>query len=168
MILAYTFLVWAVVLAPWRVMTFAPEVLIMHPGHVRGDKGTNRYWEALSLEAKLETMNWSVTYASDIKVDGREAYGVTDFEKHAITIDADLSWNQRLAVLAHEAGHTMQPGWVTARQSEAFAETVAMLVSHDGYREHARYLAQHKMDTLFMLFVEWPAMYHAAAVLEDR
>lgn len=154
--------------APWRVMTLATQVFFLAPSRVHVDNGTSRYWEALSLESKLEMMNYSVTYASGLEVDGNDVYGVTDMTRHAIVVDAGLSWNARLAVLAHEAGHTLQPGWVTTRQAEAFAETVAMLVSHDGYREHARYLAQHRMDALFMMVVEWPAMYHAASVLEDR
>jgi hypothetical protein len=167
-LLALIFFIQVFIMAPWRVMTLGAEVLFMSPGHVRSDNGTHRYWDALSLESKLEMLNYSVTYAGGLEVDGHEAYGVTDMEKHAIIIDGGLSWNARLAVLAHEAGHTLQPGWVTTRQAEAFAETVAMLVSHDGYREHARYLASHKMDALFMMVVEWPSMYHAAALLEDR
>lgn len=161
-------LILAALHAPWRVMVLATEVLMMSPGLVRTDAGSSRYWEALSLESRLEMLNYSVTYATGLEVDGNVVYGTTDMTHHAIVIDAALSWNARLAVLAHEGGHTLQPGWVSTRQAEAFAETVAMLISHDGYREHARYLAVHKMDALFMMLVEWPAMYHAASVLEDR
>lgn len=165
---AQVFFLLVAIHAPWRVMMLAAEVLVMAPGRVHVDQGTQHYWDALSLESKLETLNYGVSYAHGLEVDGQEAYGVTDMEAHTITIDAELSWNARLAVLAHEGGHTLQPGWVTSRQAEAFAETVAMLVSHDGYREHARYLAHMRMDALFMMVVEWPAMMHAAAVLEDR
>lgn len=154
--------------APWRVMTLATEVLLMSPGHIRSDIGTNRYWDALSLEAKLDSLNYVVLYTPDLHLEEQKAFGVTDPTAHTIQVEASLQWNARLAVLAHEAGHTMQPGWVTGHQAEAFAETVAMLISHDGYREHARYLTSHKMEALFMMAVEWPAMYNAAAVLEDR
>lgn len=154
--------------APWRVMVLGAEVLTMAPSRVRTDNQTDRYWDALSLESRLVALNYSVAYLRDLKIDGQEVYGYTSPNDHAIVVEAGLSWNARLAVLAHEAGHTLQPGWASTRQGEAFAETVAMLISHDGYREHARYLAQHRMDTLFMMLVEWPGMYHAASILEDR
>ena len=154
--------------APWRLMGLAAEVLVMSPGPTRVRDGGERYWDALSLEGKIASLNYSVRYQKGLSLMGVPLYGLTNTEEHSVVIEAGLSWNARYAVLAHEAGHTLQPGWSDRAQGEAFAEGVAFLVSKDGCREHARYLSSIRGEALFMLLVEWPSIYHAAAVLEDR
>jgi hypothetical protein len=71
-------------------------------------------------------------------------------------------------VLAHEGGHTLAAGWYGYEQREIFAECVATLMSHDGVREHARYLSGFKTELIMMVLTEWPKMYRAAALLEDN
>lgn len=152
--------------APWRLMVLAAEVLVVSRGHIHTDPGHDQYWQARDLETRLTSLGWTVTYRRALTVYGTEAYGVTQPSERAITIDADLSWNARLATLAHEGGHVLQPAWLDRNQGEAFAESVAALVAHDGLREHARYLASMRADFVIVVLVEWRAIYRAAYVLE--
>lgn len=154
--------------APWRVMFTVIEAMYLTPGPTRFTTDTTRYWDEMYLEARLVGMGWEVGYQKDLDILGTKVLGLTNPRTHQIWIDADLPWNARYAVLAHEGGHTLQPVWVNNDQAEAFAELVAMLVARDGIREHARYLATHKTDTFLIALIEWPAIYHAAAALEDR
>lgn len=164
------FVLTAFVLAhfPWRLAVLGAEVLAMNPGPIRIVPENDRFWDTVNLEVKLSNLGWDVSYEPKLEFEGQRAFGLTQRRKHTITIDSGLSWNDRLAVLAHEGGHVLEPGWADENQGEVFAESVAMLVSRDGYREHARYLARFKVDLVMMYLLEWRAMYHAAAVLGDR
>jgi hypothetical protein len=157
---------WMVAILPWKLIALVPEVLWMSPGNEHYTDRVDKYWDALSLEAKLVGMGWSVEYRPRLIDAG--AYGMTSLEQHRIIVDDSLDWNARFAVLSHEAGHTLQPTWVTQQQGEAWAESVAMLIAHDGLREHARYLSHVKVDFLMMVLTEWPSIYDAAAVLQDH
>ncbi len=154
--------------APWRLAALAAETLVIAPGLTRTSDQDDQYWQALDLQRRLENMGWTVTYVPGISREGQKVYGVTDPSAHTITMDAGLRWNARLAILAHEGGHTLQSGWLTRNQGETFAEAVATLISHDGLREHARYLTGFRADAVLTILVEWRAIYRAAAVLEDR
>jgi hypothetical protein len=148
--------------APWRLGALAAETLILRPGYMRVPNGNDRYWDTLDLEKRLTTLGWDVGYAET--PDG--IYGMTVSMYHVITVDETLPWNGRLAVLAHEAGHTQQPGWFDTTQGEVFAESVALLYARDGVREHARYLAKFKSTALLVWATEWRAIYAAAATLQ--
>lgn len=154
--------------APWRLAALVCEAEVMHPGRVRMEQGNDGYWHAIELETRLIGVGFSVAYVKGLSYAGQEVYGLTEIAQHKISVDADLSWDARYAVLAHEGGHVLQPIWLDGREPEAFAEMVAMLVAHDGIREHARYLAGLKSEVLVVALSEWQAIYHAAAVLEDR
>lgn len=157
-----------VVFAPWRLFVVVAETIVMKPGHLRETQRVDGYWQAMELEARLIALGWVISYQSNVNYEGQEAYGITNNTVHQITIDENLRWNDRLAVLAHEAGHTQQPGWAGTAEGEAFAEMVATLVCHCGFREHARYLARVKVETLLMAFTEWDNIYAAAATLEAK
>lgn len=154
--------------APWRIALVTAEALYLNPGLTQEVTTNDKYWQVMELESKLIAYGFEVQYKKQVDLLGDPAYGVIDPAMHTITIDASLSWDMRYAVLAHEAGHHLQPVWANRNQREVFAELVSTLVSHDGYREHARYLARTKIDLLVMVLLDWPAVYHAAAVLEDR
>lgn len=167
-ILYTALLTWLVLNAPWRMYGLVAQSFVVSPGLTRVTDGTNHYWEARDLQSRLEDLGWTVSYVPTIA--HGKAYGMTVREQgvRAIFIESALSWNARLAILAHEAGHTMQSDNLEDDQAEVFAEVVATLMSHDGLREHARYLSTRKWTLLEMTLTEWPSMYHAAAVLEDR
>lgn len=149
--------------APWKLIALGVEVFNVTPGLTRISRDDAHYWQALNLEERLIASGWSVKYAP---IEG-DVFGETFPDRRAIVIEDRLHWNARYAVLAHEAGHTLQPAWATRNQGEVFAECVAALLAQDGLREHARYLAKYRGDFLLTVFVEWPAMYRAAALLED-
>ena len=151
--------------APWRLMALGVETVLMSPAHTRTSDGDDKYWKALDLELKLISLGWEVSYQPRLSLNGQEVYGLTDPGPRIVLIDARLHWNARLAVLAHEAGHIMSPMGLTREQGEVFAESVGALVSHDGLREHARYLADVKAEVLVMA-IFWRDIYRAAAVLE--
>lgn len=52
-------------------------------------------------------------------------WGLTDGD--FIWINSKLSPNGRVATLAHELGHVMQPSGLTAKEGDIFAETVSLL-----------------------------------------
>jgi hypothetical protein len=153
---------------PWRLSIMAAETFLVTPGHTRLSGGVDRYFEAIDLEWKLTTLGWTVVYEPEPMLMGQPALGITYSSEHRIVVDKALSWNDRYVVLAHEAGHTLQPGWVDRNEAEVFAEGVAMLVTQTGPREHARYLAGVRGDAILMVISESAAMTHAAALLGDR
>jgi hypothetical protein len=158
--------------APWRLMVLAGETLVVHPGLTRVKDGVDKYWDCLNLEHRLMRDAYSVTYAPGAVVSlvgnmGESLYGLTDPQARFIMIADELRWNERLAVLAHEGGHTLEPGGLSMSQGEAFAESVAMLVSHDGFREHARYLSSIRLTAIVTMIAYWPEIYRAADHLEN-
>lgn len=158
----------ALVSFPWRLAALGVEVLAMHPGPTRPTQSNGRFWDAMSIELRLLDLGWQVKYAASPEFNGQAAFGMTDPEHHIIVIDSALSWDMRFTVLAHEGGHVLEPGWMTRSQGEVFAETVSALASHDGLREHARYLARYKVDFVLISIMEWQGMYRAAAVLTEQ
>lgn len=160
-------LAFIVVSAPWRLMALSTQLFVVHPGLVRVATTDVHYWDALALEARLEGMGWSVTYAPSLVFNGTPAYGLTNPMLHAITVDSALHWDARYAVLAHEAGHTLEPTWVSRTEGDCFAEGVAALVVGDPLREHARYMSPTPWQCSMFFVVEWPRVYRAAAVFVD-
>lgn len=160
--------------APWRLMALAAEVMMTPIGNAQMSAENDKYWECIDLEGRLIALGWQVQYVKNLYVqdsphdEPQKAFGVTYFEPHLIQIEERLSWNARLAVLAHEGGHVLQRGWLTHNQGEAFAEAVAALVAHDGLSNHARLMARFRTDAVMVLMVEWRSIYRAASVLEDK
>lgn len=154
-------------LAPWKLMLVASEAMFLVPGMARLDSsGTDQYWDALALKSRIHALGWDVSFSPELINNG--LYGLTQPAEHTVMIEESLTWNGRYNILAHEGGHTLQPGWVNdGVQSEIFAESVATLLSKDGVREHARYLARFRAELIPTLVFMWPSIYHAAAVLQD-
>jgi hypothetical protein len=155
--------------APWRLVAITPQVLFTHPGPLQTSQRDDRYWDAITLEARIVDLGYTVTYTKKPIIGwGIPVWGVTDKREHTVVIDSDLHWNDRLYILSHEAAHILQPEWLDASEGEAFAESVAWIVTGDHYREHVRYLSRAKLEFLLMSITSWQQIYHAAAVLEDR
>jgi hypothetical protein len=153
--------------APWRVMFFTARVLVQTPARAVQDTGVDRYDDALDLASRIEDLGYEVTFVNGLEFDGTPAYGLTDKAHDKVYIEANLNWNGRYEVLAHEAGHILQP--VTTRMGgECFAETVAFLVTRSHVETHARYLSRDKMGCALTSFAYWPEMYAAARLLESR
>ncbi len=149
--------------APWRLATLLAESLILTPSRARMVDGVDQYWHVLDLTDRLARLGYEVQYVPDLAKE-HEAWGITNPQLRIIVIDDSLSWNARMAVLAHEAGHTQMIGRFTEGQSEVLAESVSALISHNGLREHARYLAQLRAD-MWVAVVYWPDIYRAAELL---
>lgn len=162
---------------PWKLMALGAEVLVMTPGPYRASTSDSDYWETLRLEARVVALGYSVGYEKSLTMLSFEngvpqlvrVWGSTDKGRdHKVMLEEHMHWNARRSVLAHEAGHILQPVWVNEDMAEAFAESVGMLVAHDGLREHARYLSRDKVTFFIIALTEWRAIYHSAATLEDR
>lgn len=153
--------------APWRLALLTATMLGVTPGLTHVTKDDSHYWQALNLERRLNELGWQVNYVRDLNIHDRVVYGMTFRDDRVIYVEEGLHWTARHAVLAHEGGHALQPGWLTADQGEVFAEAVATLVTRNGYREHARYLSSYKYDYLLVVVLEWRRIYRAAAWLES-
>lgn len=149
---------------PWRLAALFAEALVVSPGLTRTQSGTDDYWAALDLQARLERLGWAVQYKPGL-ADDCGCYGLTSFHSRDIYIEDALSWNARFAVLAHEAGHTLEPPRLTENQGEVFAEAVATLIARDGLRDHARYLASMRGDLFTMVAYE-REIYATVATLQ--
>lgn len=160
--------------APWRLMALFAETFVTRPGLTRVVQTNNLYWESAALEARIIELGYSVTYVKDLTVPAgymqvMQVYGATRKgpEHIDIRVEAALSWDARYSILAHEGGHIFQDEGYSHAEGEAFAEAVAMLVSHDGIREHARYLSQKKLALLTVIALDHERIYRAAAVLQE-
>lgn len=160
-------LVWLWSVMPFRLIALSGEMFLVRPGGPHLVQGSTRYWDAINLEARLEGNGWSVTYAPNLSYHGQRAYGLTIPSEHAVIVDADLSWDGRYAILAHEGGHTLQPIWAGTQEGDCFAEGVATVLLGDGIRDHARFLGGVRWTCLGVFLVEHRAIYRAAAVLND-
>ena len=152
--------------APWRVATTVAEAEWMKPAAMHLTKRNDAYWKALALEARLTALGYSVRYAPNLNYMGQQAYGLTDRQTREILVDETLHWNDRYAVLAHEGGHVLQPGWLGSREADVFAEMVSAVMTGES-REAARWLSGAKLDVLVVGVACWPEIYHAAAVLSE-
>lgn len=109
--------------------------------------------EAILLRRVVENvMNVGVRYEAFTDEQAGEA-GYTNLDPQAppvVHIDRDLGWTARLEVLAHEAGHRLQPPTLSgpSSESEVFAQAVSYLVclefNRDTLEVSASYLAIHK------------------------
>jgi len=159
---------------PWRLLALFAETFVVHPGLTRVVPTNTRYWDTLILQERIAELGYPVTYVRDLMVpinmfQVMPVYGVTEKDggKVSIRIEAGLSWDARYAILAHEGGHIFQSEGYSGAEGEAFAEAVAMLVSHDGIREHARYLANRKLALLTVIALDHAKVYRAAATLAE-
>lgn len=139
------------------------RVVYAASGH-RAQPGNEAYWDALQMVSTVNVvLGIEATFVDDPGFGG--ALGVTNRATRTIILRNDLSWNERLGVLAHEAGHVLQPASLDRVESEAFAEGVAYLVCRGFGRDdvwfHANYLAQYKtgLHTLrdYRREIEWAA-----------
>lgn len=153
--------------APWRLIGLGAEIFMVRPNAAYFTQDDSSYWQALELETRLHGLGWDVGYRPNISMGGQPVYGLTNTREHAILVDADLHWTARYRVLAHEAGHTLQPIWVDNVQADCFAEAVAAVVVRQGLREHARFMAGARWTCVGLMLAESSAIYHAAALLED-
>ncbi len=159
-------LMWLWVITPFRLLALSAELPFVRPGITRLATTDGRYWDVLALEGRLMALGYTVGYAPGLRVEGVEALGLTNTGTHTILIDSTIHWDARYAVLAHEGGHVLAPAWVSTGH-ECFAEGVAMLVAHDGVRNHARYLAAAPWTCIGIYLTEFPSLYAAAAILSD-
>jgi hypothetical protein len=93
--------------------------------------------------------------------------GVTAREARIIALDPTLSPNAGLQVLAHEAGHVLQPYGLTKAEGEVFADAVSMLVTGDNVQIFSHYLAGSKSG-LGVLRIYRKEIQWAAKVLSGR
>lgn len=150
--------------APWKLMVLYTEAMTIQNGITRVPMTNGHKWEAEDLKARLEFLGWDVEWTDDLGgMCG--CYGLTNPRTRHIDIDSALSWDARFSVLAHEAGHTLQMQRLTENQGEVFAEAVSTLVSHDGFRDHARYLAAMRGD-LWILFAYAGEIYQVAGLVQ--
>lgn len=168
-LLALILLVLTVEHTPWRLLALLGETAVMQPGLTRVVKGSDRYWDARALEVRLTGLGWHVVYAPHLHSGMQEVYGVTDIRDRTIHIDSDLEWDARYMILAHEGGHALMTAyeWSDDSAAEAFAEAVATLVAHNGLREHARYLTNHRLALLMTVLTKSSRVYRAAAMLQE-
>jgi hypothetical protein len=159
---------------PWRLGALLAETFVVHPGLTRVVQTNSRYWDVAILQERIEELGYPVKYTKGLTVQINmfqmmPVYGVTrkDDGKVSIEVEADLSWDARYAILAHEGGHIFQSEIYSGPEGEAFAEAVAMLVSHDGIREHARYLSNKKWALFTIVALDSARIYRAAAVLQE-
>jgi hypothetical protein len=101
-----------------------------------------------SLEGiAVRVLGYSVTY-----VDGFTAatgnYGQTAPTLRTIEVDGTASDTMKLAILAHELGHVLQPPKMDRQENEVFAEAVALLVCRarglDTFEASAAYVAVYR------------------------
>lgn len=159
---------------PWRLMALMSETFFTHPGLTRVVQANDRYWDVAVLKERIEYLGYPVTYVKELKApvnpfEEVPVLGVTRKGEGTVSImvEANLSWNARRAVLAHEGGHIFQSELYSYEESEAFAEAVASLMLHDGLREHARYLSNKKFALFTLILLDSTRIYRAAAVLEE-
>jgi hypothetical protein len=93
--------------------------------------------------------------------------GVSSRQHRIIALDGTLSPNAKLQVLAHEAGHILQPEGLTKAESEVFADAVALLVTGDDVHVFSHYLAGSKSG-LGVLRIYRREIQWAARVLSGR
>jgi hypothetical protein len=159
---------------PWRLYALLGETFFVHPGLTRTVETNKRYWDVAILQERIEELGYPVKYTPGLTVQINmfqmmPVYGVTRKNNGNVSIEVEegLSWDARYAVLAHEGGHIFQSEIYSGAEGEAFAEAVAMLVSHDGIREHARYLSNKKWALFTIIALDSDKIYRAAAVLQE-
>jgi hypothetical protein len=124
----------------------------------------DHYAAARQVEWSIaNTLHATIEYTDDLP-DG--VAGRTLVQTRAIQIEKDLSWDARLQVLAHEAGHILSPSPIEDyADRETFADAVSYLVCrHFGWAPtgtYAQYLAGRK-NGLHILHdyrteIEWAA-----------
>jgi hypothetical protein len=145
-------------------MRLTADVLAVQAGPLQLKTDDDQYWKVVRLEAKMRWLGYETSYEPDLNYMGSKVYGLTNTNDHHIYVEGNLHWNDRYAVLAHEAGHVLQPGYLDRSEADIFAETVSVLVAGN-YRESARWLATSRGTYLFTTLGEWRLEYAAAEFL---
>ena len=103
--------------------------------------GTSREQDLLKLQRLVETV-----LGVQVQQAGAPpgTAGVSSREHRIIALDGTLSPNARLQVLAHEAGHVLQPDGLSKQEAEVFADAVSLLVTGDDAHVYSQYLAGSK------------------------
>lgn len=158
-------LTWLWVLIPFHLFALSIESFVRRPGSTQMPSGNAAYWQALDLEARVIALGWEVGYDHPLTANGINVYGFTDPTRHLVKVDSALSWDARYLVLAHEAGHTLAPSWLSYAEHECFAEATAFLVVGDSRTEHGRYLSGSRWTCLGVYLTDYPSVYTAAALL---
>jgi hypothetical protein len=132
-------------------------------------RSSNRFfWDVIDLQFTIEQfLGASVEYA--VPMPGTA--GMTSMRSRQVIIDATLSWDDRLPVLAHEGGHLLAIQTMSGTDQEVFADGVSFLVcrkfGEDTLNETAHHLAMYKASLHVLRDarsdIEW-----AAAVLSGR
>lgn len=100
-----------------------------------------------SREQELLRLQRLVSMALGVQVQAAAVPGIAGLasrEARIIALDPTLSPNAALQVLAHEAGHMLQPEGLNKAEAEVFADAVAYLVTGDSLHVYGRYLAGSK------------------------
>jgi hypothetical protein len=134
------------------------------------DNGVDQYWNVLKVEHQLRAlMGVTVTYEDS----GEGAAGRTYSQLRRIQVDPDLTWNTRLIVLSHEAGHVIAEdmGLLMQTDHEAFADATAYLVcrrfGYDPLQIMAKHLAMYK-GSIHILRDYKAEIEYAAMVITGR
>lgn len=134
------------------------------------DPGVDQYWNAKKVEHQLKAlMGFVVEYGNS----GQGAAGWTNTTTRRIVIGEDLSWNTRLIVISHEAGHVIAEdmGLLMQTDHEAFADATAYLVCRRfGYNPLtilAKHLAMYK-GSIHILQDYRAEIEYAAMVITGR
>lgn len=126
--------------------------------------GTSREQDLLRLHRLIQTV-----LGVEVQQAGAApgVAGIASREHRIIALDGTLSPNARLQVLAHEAGHFLQPDGLTTQEGEVFADAVSYLVTRDEAPVFSRYLAGSKSG-LHVLRTYRREIHWAARVLSGR
>ena len=123
-----------------------------------------------SRQAELMRLARLVSTVFGVEIRKGTHDGIAGFvvrEARVIVLDSTLSPNAALQVLAHEAGHILQPEGLSKADAEVFADAVAYLVTGDDVHVYGRYLAGSKQGLhvlkTYRREIEW-----AAKVLRGR
>lgn len=146
---------------PWRIMRLGVGAAFAQPQQYQTSQGSGSYWQEQLLEAKLLEAGYVVTYAPILR---EGALGRTIYQEHTIQLERSLSWDDKYAVLGHEAGHALSPLYLRGggAEAEVFADAVSVLICRCGHGNAARYLASAR-GSLPTLFWYWPDIYRVAA-----
>ena len=106
--------------------------------------GVDRYHEAKNVERVIiGVLGYRMEYWPQVHLDG-DAMGETWLDQRLIVVREDLSWNRRLAVLAHEGGHALEPWSLRGADAEVFADAVAYVVTQGPRSAYAAHIAMYK------------------------
>lgn len=153
---------------PLRLLERETRAVTVHGDGYRFERANDQFWNAIQVGSII---NQDLGGRIAFQWLGPGMAGDTDPITRKVRINSALSWNERLATLAHEGAHLLEPNNLDHADSEVFAEAVAYLVCRsfglDRVEDHARYLAGHKSG-LHVLIDYRREIERAARILEGR